>query len=868
MSVFGSRPDRRTGASGVILVVAALAACENPQPPMACGPLPQVTVNVGESATVSACFNDPNGDVLTYTSTSSNPAVATASISGTSVMVAAVAPGNASVTITAADPDGLQGQQSFQVMVPNRSPQPTGTIPALTVEVGGTSTVDASQYFTEPDGEALTFSATSSNPAVATVSMSGSMVTATAVAKGTTNVTVTATDPGGLAAAQTFRVTVPNRAPEPVGTIPGQTVMVGETGTVDLSPYFEDPDRDPLSYTVASSNPGVARGLVSANALTITGVGPGMATFTVTARDDDRATATQRFAVTVPQPNRAPRRVGSIPAQTLTQGNTGTVDASRYFSDPDGDALTYSATSSSSGVARASVSGSTVTITAVAAGSATITVTARDPEGLTATQQARITVRQSNRAPRPVGSVPAQTLAPGGRATVTASRYFSDPDGDALTYSAVSSSSSVARTSVSGSTLTITAVSTGSATITVTARDPGGLSTTQRISVRVRSAQAPDLEVPTVTPTSVTGTPGGSVRATFTVRNSGNATAAATTARIYQSADLTISRSDTEIGNGRFSSLSAGATRDLEVTVELSSQASGTFYFGICIDAVSGESDTTNNCSRGVRVTVGGSGAPDLVVTLSRSSVTVAPGSSFTYEATIRNQGDAASATSRWRTYQSDNATISTSDTEIGQALSVPALSPAQSFRGTNTIRIPSGVSPQTVYIGDCVDAVSGESDTSNNCSSAITVTIGDGGGGGSDTTYTVGQTIETLPTGSWFPNQLGGGASFQSSGGTITITFSGTSSFMVHNGIRYSCLTSGGCQIVNRRVTRGRIRAAAVSGSKSIAAQTGADRVLKLVGKTDTLIPALSSDGPAPSRQVAEATIRIHPDSRPETDQ
>ena len=77
---------------------------------------------------------------------------------------------------------------------------------------------------------------------------------------------------------------------------------------------------------------------------------------------------------------------------TLATGATGTIDASDYFTDPDGDMLTYTARSSDTGVARVSVSGSTVTIRGVAAGSATITITARDPGGLAATQRASVTV--------------------------------------------------------------------------------------------------------------------------------------------------------------------------------------------------------------------------------------------------------------------------------------------------------------------------------------------------------------------------------------------------------------------------------------------------------------------------------------------
>ena len=70
---------------------------------------------MGQAATVTACFEDPNGDLLTYTAASGDPSVATASISGTIVTVTAVAPGIATVTVTASDPEGLQGQARFAV---------------------------------------------------------------------------------------------------------------------------------------------------------------------------------------------------------------------------------------------------------------------------------------------------------------------------------------------------------------------------------------------------------------------------------------------------------------------------------------------------------------------------------------------------------------------------------------------------------------------------------------------------------------------------------------------------------------------------------------------------------------------------------
>ena len=46
-----------------------------------------------------------------------------------------------------------------------------------------------------------------------------------------------------------------------------------------------------------------------------------------------------------------------------------------------------------------SIEGSSLTVTAVVVGTATVTVTAADPEGLTATQSAEVTVAAANQAP-------------------------------------------------------------------------------------------------------------------------------------------------------------------------------------------------------------------------------------------------------------------------------------------------------------------------------------------------------------------------------------------------------------------------------------------------------------------------------------
>ena len=202
--------------------------------------------------------------------------------------------------------------------------------------------------------------------------------------------------------------------------------------------------------------------------------------------------------------NRAPVPAGALPALAFGLGDgTAVVDAAAAFRDPDGDALTYRATSSAPAVASVTASGTAVRVTPVAPGTATVSVTATDPGGLSATQAFRATVSPSNLPPEPVGTLPPLTLGVGGAAVpVEIERAFRDPDGDALTYGVRSSAPSVARLSLSGSLVTVTPAAAGTALVTVTATDVGGSNTTatQTFGVSVGEDFTDHPIVPGVTP--------------------------------------------------------------------------------------------------------------------------------------------------------------------------------------------------------------------------------------------------------------------------------------------------------------------------------------------------------------------------------
>ena len=255
------------------------------------------------------------------------------------------------------------------------------------------------------------------------------------------------------------------------------------------------------------------------------------------------------------------------------------------------------------------------------------------------------------------------------------------------------------------------------------------------IFVSSYDSSSPDLivELPSVRDSTLT--PGQTFTLSATVRNSGTGQSAATTLRYYRSSDATISTGDTAVGTDSVSELAASGASAESISLK-TPLSSGTYYYGACVESVSGESNTNNNCSDGVRVTVsrsgsGGSNNPDLIVELpSVRDSTLTPGQTFTLSATVRNSGTGQSATTTLRYYRSSDATISTGDTAVGTD-SVSEL--AASGTSAESISLKTPLSSGTYYYGACVESVSGESNTNNNCSDGVRVTVSRSGSGGSN---------------------------------------------------------------------------------------------------------------------------------------
>ena len=256
---------------------------------------------------------------------------------------------------------------------------------------------------------------------------------------------------------------------------------------------------------------------------------------------------------------------------------------------------------------------------------------------------------------------------------------------------------------------------------TVVAQKPPTPPKSPKVSAQSTPASSPDLIVESFSVSDSILDAGATFTLSATVRNQGTGTSPLLmNLNYYLSTDETISTSDTKVGWDLVRRLAASEISDESARVWAPSSG-GTYYYGACIEAVSGESDTDNNCSNAVTVTVG---SPDLIVEPpSVSDSSPKAGASFTLSATVRNQGNGTSPfLMTLNYYLSTDATISTSDTKVGWD-HVSRLAASGTSDESARVRAPS--SDGTYYYGACIEAVSGESDTDNNCSNAVTVTVG-----------------------------------------------------------------------------------------------------------------------------------------------
>ena len=319
-----------------------------------------------------------------------------------------------------------------------------------------------------------------------------------------------------------------------------------------------------------------------------------------------------------------------------------------------------------------------------------------------------------------------------GGSVATTLRYYRSTDGTITrsdTEVGTDAVGALAASGTSAQSISLTAPATagayyyGACADTVTDESDTTNNCSGSVKVDVEAPKYPDLEVGTPTVSDTSPETGASLTLSATVSNAGDGESVATTLRYYRSTDGTITRSDTEVGTDAVGALAASGTSAQSISLTAPATA-GAYYYGACVDTVTGESDTTNNCSSSVTVTVA-EPVPNLIV----DSFTITlgptlepdPGALVQLNQRVANVGDAASVATTVRYYRSTDATITTSDTQVGTD-AVPELAASSRFVEAHSERLPTASG--TYYYGACVDAVAGESNTANNCSRSVTVTV------------------------------------------------------------------------------------------------------------------------------------------------
>ena len=253
------------------------------------------------------------------------------------------------VTVSGSAPPPAASPPVLQAQTPNQTWLP-GKAVSLTLPAG---------TFKDPQGEALSYSATLSNgqmlPSWLRFNATTDSFSGTAPSSATSlSITVTAKDTSGLSAGDTFAATVLG-APKVTNQTPGQVWQEGKAISLQLpANTFTDPQNQALSYTATLSNGQALPSWLHFNAQTetFTGTAPGTAqtlSFKVTATDTSGLASSETFAAsiqapTVPTPHRGIGVTEPTANQTWSddQPVAFTLPANT-FTDSQGQTMTFAA---------------------------------------------------------------------------------------------------------------------------------------------------------------------------------------------------------------------------------------------------------------------------------------------------------------------------------------------------------------------------------------------------------------------------------------------------------------------------------------------------------------------------------------------
>ena len=391
-------------------------------------PLPDRVSNVVTkewTIDLSTHFTDEGNMEFEYTIGSGTPTVTAKIDQLTAILTLTVAGGQGSrdVVIKATDEDGLFSTATFKVTQNFDSSNTAPTVKkalenrTTTSETKTWSTIRLSDYFSDVETQNLTYTYTiaAGSPTVAVTIISGVMTVKVSGANGSRNVTVTATDVGGLTASSNFRVGKNYNAKPTVKKVLEDRTTTKTTETwnnIILSDYFSDAETLNLTYTytVGSGTPTVTVTITNGAMKVVVSGANGSRNVTVKATDAKGKFVTDTFRVKRDY-NTAPTLTKEFPDRTTTEKSAEweNIGLRGFFNDAEGSLTITSAVSSDATT--------TITATIIANlfltinvsgtnGTGQVTITATDNKGLSVSDTFTVTRNYAGNAPRITKAIP------------------------------------------------------------------------------------------------------------------------------------------------------------------------------------------------------------------------------------------------------------------------------------------------------------------------------------------------------------------------------------------------------------------------------------------------------------------------------
>ena len=449
-------------ANGLVSQIITLDSYHINSPPVIAA-VSDITIQEDETTTVTLSATDAEGNAITYSAISDTNAV-TVSVSSSTLTLTPTANWNGVANIKAYASDGIsKGSTTFTLSV-----TPVNDAPLITTVADDSTNEETEKVIvldaSDVDGDALTYTATSDTSGVAvTISSDTLKLTPALNYSGTSVITVIVSD-NALTDTTKFDFKVINVNDAPViAAVSDVTFAEDTTGSLVLS--ATDIDGDAVTYSAKSSRPDVVT-TVSKDTLTLTPAANwnGVANITAYASDGYSKDSTS-FTLTVTAVNDAPTLTNIM--ETLSTDEEIVLKVAFKGEDVDGDDLTYTYASDTSGVAAThNTAKDSLVLTPVTDffGNAIITVTVSDGS-LSDTSSFTLNVININDAPV-LSSIQNQTINED--EVIVVKLTATDLDGDVLTYSGIADTSAVTVTA-SNDTLELTPKADWNGTSVITA---------------------------------------------------------------------------------------------------------------------------------------------------------------------------------------------------------------------------------------------------------------------------------------------------------------------------------------------------------------------------------------------------------------